>query len=133
MTGNATTQEERRAMTMRISDYDNIVTTIRLYIDGFNEHDPKKFKEAFHEEAQLFYADEDGGLHVRRLDDEIFDAWASSERERPIELRIISVAQMGDVASVALGWDHDYFDFHALIRTDGVWKITNKTASHASR
>lgn len=120
-------------MTMTISEYDKIVATVQLYIDGFNKHDPKKFKEAFHEDAQMFYVDEDGALHVHHLGDEIFDAWASEERERDIELRVISVAQMGDAASVALGWDHDYFDFHALARTDGVWKITNKTASSASR
>ena len=47
-------------MTMTISEYDKIVATVRLYIDGFNEHDPKKFKEAFHEDAQMFYVDEDG-------------------------------------------------------------------------
>jgi Putative lumazine-binding len=120
-------------MTMTITDYDKIVATVHLYIDGFNEHDPKKFKEAFHEDAQLFYIDESGDLHVHHLDDEVFDAWASPDNKRHIELRIISVAQMGDVASVALGWDHDYLDFHALVRADGVWKITNKTASHASR
>jgi hypothetical protein len=120
-------------MTMTVSEYDKIVATVRLYIDGFNEHDPKKFKEAFHENAQMFYVDEDGALHVHHLDDEIFDSWGSPEFERHIELRVISVSQMGDVASVALGWDHDYLDFHALVRTDGVWKITNKTASHSSR
>ncbi len=120
-------------MTVTISDYDKIVATVRLYIDGFNEHDPKKFKEAFHEDAQLFYVDETGALHVHPLDDEIFDAWASPGSKRHIELRVISVAQMGYVASVALGWDHDYLDFHALVRTAGVWKITNKTASHVSR
>jgi Putative lumazine-binding len=120
-------------MAITISDYDNIVATVRLYIDGFNEHDAKKFKEAFHEDAQLFYTDENGTLHVHHLDDEIFDLWASPGVVDHVELRIISVAQMGDVASVALGWDHDYFDFHALVRSDGVWKITNKTASHSSR
>jgi restriction endonuclease Mrr len=120
-------------MSMTITEYDKIVATVRLYIDGFNEHDPKKFKQAFHEDAQMFYVDDQGALHVHPLGDEVFDAWASSEREHPIELRVISVAQMGDVASVALGWDHDYLDFHALVRSDGVWKITNKTASHFSR
>ncbi len=120
-------------MTMTITEYDKIVATVRLYIDGFNDHDAKKFKEAFHEDAQMFYIDENGALHVHRLDDELFEQWASPDSKLRIELRVISVAQMGDVASVALGWGNDYLDFHALVRTGGVWKITNKTASHTSR
>jgi hypothetical protein len=58
-------------VTMTISEYDKIVATVRLYVDGFNDHDTKKFKEAFHEDAQMFYIDENGALHVHRLDDEI--------------------------------------------------------------
>jgi hypothetical protein len=26
-----------------------------------------------------------------------------------------------------------WIDFHNLVRVDGVWKITNKTATHSSR
>jgi hypothetical protein len=43
------------------------------------------------------------------------------------------------VASVLLGWDNitdpsrSFVDFHALLRINGVWKITNKTATHSSR
>ena len=40
---------------------------------------------------------------------------------------------MDNGACVALGWGRDYFDFHNLLKIDGVWKITNKTASHKSR
>jgi hypothetical protein len=53
--------------------------------------------------------------------------------------RVISVAQAGDIANVLLGWDrpddaaNSYVDLHNLIRLDGVWKITNKTATHISR
>ena len=49
--------------------------------------------------------------------------------------RVISVVQAGDVANVLLGWDrpddaaNSYVDLHNLIRLDGVWKITNKTAT----
>jgi len=120
-------------MTMSLSEYDEILATVRLYIDGFNDHDANKFRQAFHKDAQMFYIDENGALHVHRLDDELFEVWASPDSKRQIRLRVISVAQMGDVASVALGWDDDYLDFHALVRANGVWKITNKTASHSSR
>jgi ketosteroid isomerase-like protein len=119
-------------MTMTLAEYDRIVATVRLYVDGFNEHDAKKFRQAFHPDAQMFYIDEKGILHVHALTDEVFEGWAAEDNGH-IQLRIISVAQMGDVASVALSWGHDYLDFHALARADGVWKITNKTASHVSR
>jgi len=40
---------------------------------------------------------------------------------------------MGHAASVAIAWGRDYFDFHNLLKDNGVWKITNKTVSHKSR
>ena len=52
--------------------------------------------------------------------------------------RIISVTQVGDAASVQLSFDsatgksHEWIDFHNLLRINGVWKITNKTATHSS-
>jgi hypothetical protein len=51
--------------------------------------------------------------------------------------RFISVTQVGDAAAVQLSWDIDksrgYIDFHNLLRINGVWKITNKTATHSDR
>ena len=53
--------------------------------------------------------------------------------------RFISVTQVGDAASVQVSWDMasdksgGYIDFHNLLRINGVWKITNKTATHSSR
>jgi hypothetical protein len=47
----------------------------------------------------------------------------------------------GDVANVLLGFDNalettdpvrgSWVDFHTLLRIDGRWNITNKTATHA--
>ena len=116
-------------------DYDAIVRAVQLYIDGW-KGDVNKFKEAFHEDAWIFFTDAEGVLHTDLLTDR-FEAWAAANRH--IEDRIISVTQAGDVASVLLGWDnltdptHSYVDFHALLRIDGAWKITNKTATHSSR
>ena len=53
--------------------------------------------------------------------------------------RFISVTQVGDAASVQVSWDSasdkssGYIDFHNLLRINGVWKITNKIATHSSR
>lgn len=122
-------------MTISTVDYDKIVAATRLYIAGFNEGDANKFRQAFHEDATMFFTDEGGKLHVQRLDDEVFEGWAREDRSRrpPVELRIISVAQMGDAASVALAFGDGWLDFHNLARVGDEWKITNKTASHSSR
>jgi ketosteroid isomerase-like protein len=121
-------------MDMTNAEYDKIVAATRLYIDGFNDRDVEKFKKAFHEDAMMFFTNEEGKLHIFHLNDEVFEGWAAEDEKRPpVELRIISVAQMGDAASVALHFGDDWLDFHNLARVDGEWKITNKTASHSSR
>jgi methylglyoxal synthase len=49
------------------------------------------------------------------------------------------VTQAGDIASVLLAFEdaedpaNRWVDLHALLRVAGVWKITNKTATHLSR
>jgi hypothetical protein len=116
-------------------DYDEIVRVVQLYIDGW-KGDVNKFKEAFHEDAWIFFTDADGVLHKDLLTDR-FEAWAAAHRH--IEGRVIAVTQAGDVASVLLGFDNttdpsaSFVDFHALLRIAGIWKITNKTATHSSR
>ena len=116
-------------------DYDEIVRVVQLYIDGW-KGDVHKFKEAFHEDVWIFFTDANGILHKDLLTDR-FEAWAAANRH--IEGRVIAVTQAGDVASVLLGFDNttdpsaSFVDFHALLRIDGIWKITNKTATHSSR
>ena len=116
-------------------DYDEIVRVVQLYVDGF-QGDINKFKEAFDENAWIFFTDADGILHKGLIRDR-FEDWASSKVR--IMGRIISVTQAGDVANVRLGFDSpegpsgSWVDFHSLIRVNGVWKITNKTATHSSR
>jgi hypothetical protein len=118
-------------MTPDLEDYDGIVATMQAYIDGWNKSDPENFKRAFHEDAWLFYIDEAGTLYKWLLDDRTFEEWAGEDTD--VELRILSVQQMGDAASVALACGDEWFDFHNLLKIDREWKITNKTASHKSR
>jgi len=115
------------------NDYDEIVACMQNYIDGCNEGDPEKLKKAFHEEAWLNYVDADGKLVIERLDEDLFRKWTEGPRGDKIELRILSVAQMGDVASVALRFGNNWLDFHSLVRVNGEWKSISKTASHSSR
>jgi hypothetical protein len=119
-------------------DHDEIVRVVQLYVDGFNDRDVDKFKQAFHEDAWIFYTDAQGALHKGLLLDGFFEAWAAPPKAS-IFGRIVSVTQAGDVASVLLGFDDrgdtwgSWIDVHSLLRIGGVWKITNKTATHSSR
>jgi ketosteroid isomerase-like protein len=124
-------------MTAKNDDYDDIVRVIGLYIDGFNDNDISKFREAFHEDAWIFFIQPDGSL-VKCPISECFEGWASPPSSGVVG-RIISVTQVGDAASVHLSWDLEpdkssgFLDFHSMLRIDGVWKITNKAATHSSR
>ena len=120
-------------MTITNADYDKIVAALQAYIDGFNDHDVDKFKKAFHEDAWMFYVEPDGTLRTMPLSEKLFRGWASPDNKHdPIQLRVVSVAQMGDAAGVALGFGEHWLDFHSLVRQGDDWKSTNKTASHSS-
>ena len=120
-------------MTPNLDDYDGIVAAAQAYIDGWNQHDAKKFKQAFDEDAWIFCIEQDGKLSKEHLSDEVLEGWARNDGRYTAELRILSVTQMGDAACVALAWGTEWFDFHSMVRVDGEWKITNKTASHRNR
>jgi len=122
-------------MVGKAPDHDAIVRVVQLYVDGF-QGDINKFKQAFHEDAWIFFTDPEGVLHKSLIADS-FAHWASEKKR--IVGRFISVTQAGDVANVLLGLDNpkdpkdSWVDFHSLIRVGGAWKITNKTATHRSR
>jgi len=122
--------------TARNEDYDAIVKTMQLYIDCFNDNDIAKAREAFHEDAWIFYVDENGSL-VKNLISECFERWTSPPSWNAVG-RIFSVTQAGDAAAVQINFDEpgepgNWIDLHNLVRIDGKWKITNKTATHSSR
>jgi hypothetical protein len=118
-------------------DRDEIVRVVQLYIDGFNEGDIDKFREAFHPDARITFTTSDGEL-VSNLIYDCIEDWSSDPGD-DIHGRIVSVTQAGDVACVLLGFDYKpdladgWVDIHSLLKLDGTWKIMNKTATHASR
>ena len=123
-------------MTARTDDYDAIVRVMRLYIDAFNDNDVGKFKDAFDQDAWIFYIDADGALHKHRISED-FGRWAAPPSWGVVG-RFVSVTQVGDAAAVQLSFDPEqsgggWIDFHNLLQVNGVWKITNKTATHSSR
>jgi ketosteroid isomerase-like protein len=121
-------------MSITTAEYDKIVTACRLYIDGFNERDTEKFKQAFHDDAWMFWTNENGVLRAIPLGAKVFEDWAKpGGKHDPVQLRVLSVAQMGDAAGVALAFGEDWLDYHSLVRVGGKWKIANKTATHSRR
>lgn len=124
-------------MTARTDEYDAIVRTVQLYVDAFNDNDIGKFRQAFDKDAWIFYIDAKGMLHKNLISDD-FERWASPPSSGVVG-RFVSVTQVGDAASVQLSFDsltnsaNSWIDFHNLLKIDGVWKITNKTATHGSR
>jgi len=117
-------------MTAKTDDYDEIVRVIQLYLDACGS-DAAKFKEAFHEDAWIFFIQPDGAL-VKGLISDFFEEWATPPSWK-VKGRIVSVTQIGDAAGVVLLFGEEWIDFHSLLRINGVWKITNKTATHSSR
>src|SRR5207302_6984305 len=69
LVANKETAEGGSQMTATMTDYDEIVRVVQLYIDGFNDGDINKFKEAFHENAWIFFTDAEGALHKALLTD----------------------------------------------------------------
>ena len=122
-------------MTARTDDYDAIVRIVQLYVDAFNDNDVSKLKEAFDKDAWIFYIDADGVLHKNLISDS-FERWAAPPSAGVVG-RFVSVTQVGDAASVQLSFESEkiggWIDFHNLLKINGVWKITNKTATHSSR
>ena len=131
-------------MTARTDDYDEIVRVMQLYLDAYNENNVSKLKEAFDENAWIYFIDAEGTLQkgvmcerfeaaLRRNDSRLRN-WLGN-----VVGRIISVTQVRDAAAVQLSIDsaadksQSWIDFHNLQRINGVWKITNKTATHSSR
>jgi Putative lumazine-binding len=88
-------------MIARMDDHDEIVRVVQLYVDGFNRKEAAKFKEAFEENASIFYIDADGKPH-KNLISEDFEKWAhlrqrcgSVERERISGWRHDPIVRLG--------------------------------------
>ena len=116
-------------MTARTDDYDAIVRVMRLYIDALNDNDVGKLREAFDENAWIFYIDAGGNLH-KHLISEDFERWATPPSWSVVG-RFVSVTQVGDAAAVQLSFDSEksgggWIDFHHLVRINGAWKIRTR-------
>ena len=117
-----------------IEDYDAICTVLQLCLDGEATGDVAKLREAFHQDARMF-----GDLAGTRYDvpiQTLFDLAAEAPADTgSYRSRILSVAQLGDVATATVAeegyWGTvSFVDFLSLCRIEGRWKIVNKTFAH---
>jgi hypothetical protein len=116
-----------------LTDYDRIVKTMQLYIDGSKQGKSELMRPAFHPEASFFgYAGEQLASGSKFL----FD-WIDKNGPAPnIEARIVNVDILDSIAAVRLevaglsgkmaGSDVHMSDLFTLLKMPGGWKIIQK-------
>jgi hypothetical protein len=122
-------------MAETISDYDQIIGVVELYVDGMRRGDAGPLKEAFHPDARMF-----GELAGARYDVpigalfELVDS-GPADVDGSYQVRVVSVEQVGDAAAATIveegTWGTvSFVDYFSLVRMDGTWKIVTKTFAH---
>jgi len=116
-----------------LSEYDNIVRTMQMYIDGSKQGKSELMRPAFHPSASFFgYAGEQLAVGTQFL----FD-WIDKNGPAPnIEPRFVSVDILESIAVVRLevgewsgklaGSGVRMSDLFTLLKTPGGWKIIQK-------
>jgi Putative lumazine-binding len=116
-----------------LSEYDNIVRTIEMYIDGCRQGKSNLMRPAFHPSASFFgYAGDQLAVGTPFL----FD-WIDKNGPAPgIQPRIVSVDILDSIAVVRLevadwsgklaGSGVHMSDLFTLLKTSGGWKIIQK-------
>jgi len=116
-----------------LTDYDAIVKTMQMYIDGSRQGKSGLMRPAFHPDASFFgYAGEQSATGTKFL----FD-WIDKNGPAPkIEARIVSVDILDSIAVVRLevaGWSGNLAglgvrmsDLFTLLKMPDGWKIIQK-------
>jgi hypothetical protein len=128
------TQESKRPKEethSAVAVYDDIVHIVQLYIDGAAKGDANMLREAFHLDARMFGQAGSMGLDMP-ISSMIEQLVAHPADTGSYKARVISVNHVGDAAVAVLAEDGfwgtaSFVDFFSLTRTDGRWKIVNKT------
>ena len=116
-----------------LTDYDQIVTTMRMYIDGSKQGKSELMRPAFHPDASVFgYAGDQLAVGTPFL----FDWIDKNGPADKIEPRVVSVDILKSIAVVRLdvgGWSGNLAgsgvymsDLFTLLKTPGGWKIIQK-------
>lgn len=116
-----------------LTDYDGILTTLQMYIDGSKQGKSELMRPAFHRDASFFgYAGEQLATGAQFL----FD-WIDKNGPAPkIEPRVVSVDIVGTIAVVRLdvaGWSGNLAgsevrmsDLFTFLKMPAGWKIIQK-------
>jgi hypothetical protein len=116
-----------------LAEYDAIVNTVQMYIDGSKQGKSGLMHPAFHPDASFFgYAGEQLAIGTQFL----FD-WIDKNGPAPeIEARMVSVDILESIAVARLevaGWSGNLAgsgvsmsDLFTLLKTPGGWKIIQK-------
>jgi putative lumazine-binding protein len=133
----ATHQQQSTDGRTSIADFDAITAAIRLYIDGVAEGDTAKLAEAFRPDARMY-----GAIGSQRYDmpiNEFFEHVAEhpADVDGTFAARITSIVHAGDAAgAVVVEENHlgtlTFVDYLTLCRSDGRWRIANKTFAHTA-
>lgn len=102
-----------------IRDYEEILHTVQLYVDGCAKGDGAGMKPAFHESATI------NGAPIQTLFDGATEAGPTDSHAQVDILDVVN-----DIAVVRVTLEnyfgHDYVDFHALKKDENSWKIMAK-------
>jgi hypothetical protein len=120
-----------------IEGFDAIAAAIQLYIDGVARGNVVKLTEAFRPDARMY-----GAIGEQSYDMPISD-FIDHMAENPADVdgsyraRITSIVQAGDAASAIVAEENfkgmfSFTDFFTLRRSDGCWRIVNKTYAHTN-
>jgi putative lumazine-binding protein len=133
----ATQPQQSADVRTSIADFDAITAAIQLYIDGVGEGDTAKLAEAFRPDARMY-----GAIGDQRFDmpiNEFFEHVAEhpADVDGTFAARITSIVHAGDAAgAVVVEENHlgtlTFVDFLTLCRSEGRWRIVNKTFAHTA-
>jgi hypothetical protein len=121
-------EQKLKGNAIDLGEYDAIMSTIQLYIDGGKTGDTARMKEAFHPDATIFgYVGAD--LFAGPIQ-QLFDWNDQNGAAKELQGRIASIDIIETVATVRLELDnwtgHRFTDLFTLLKVDGQWKIINK-------
>lgn len=118
------------------TDFDGVRAALDLYLQGHATGNGDFMREAFHEDANLFWI-VDGEVRQRTAT-EFASAFrgepAPDEAER--ERRIVSIEVTGDAAIGVIELDYPtmkFVDYMSLLRVGDRWQIVNKTFQRISK
>lgn len=102
-----------------LKDYEEILQTVQLYVDGCAKGDGALMQPAFHESATI------NGAPIQTLFDGVTEAGPTDSHARVDVLDVV-----GDIAVVRVTLENycgaDYVDYHAMKKDETGWKIMAK-------